>query len=396
MRSTLKNKKLGDYIHQVDIRNKNLEVQTLLGVSNEKYFMPSIANIVGTDLSSYKIVKYNQFAYGTVTSRNGDKISIALLKEKECIVSSSYIVFEINDINELNPDYLMMWFKRPEFDRYSRYMSHGSVRELFGWEKLCEVELPIPSIEEQLKIVDDYKVIEERIAIKEAINNNLFEQLSNLYRHNLLGNLPIDKLDSLILPEGYSIKTIGEYCSIKSGYAFKSDWWNPDDGFKVLKIGNISQNSIDVINCDFVSEKHLSKASLFKVSNYDMLIALTGATIGKIGFLPECDEILYVNQRVGKFFFDSPAIEKIPFIYCSLMQPEYINPIISKSEASSAQANMSGDDIQNLHIIYPPIEEINKFNKIAKNYFINIGRNVNEINKLRYMLGVLLSNITQQ
>ena len=173
MRSTLKNKKLGDYIHQVDIRNKNLEVQTLLGVSNEKYFMPSIANIVGTDLSSYKIVKYNQFAYGTVTSRNGDKISIALLKEKECIVSSSYIVFEINDINELNPDYLMMWFKRPEFDRYSRYMSHGSVRELFGWEKLCEVELPIPSIEEQLKIVDDYKVIEERIAIKEAINNNL-------------------------------------------------------------------------------------------------------------------------------------------------------------------------------------------------------------------------------
>lgn len=173
MKSISKNKKLGDYIHQVDIRNSNLEVNNLLGVSNEKYFIPSIANIVGTDLTSYKVVKYNQFAYGTVTSRNGDKISVALLKEKECIVSSSYIVFEIKDTSVLNPDYLMMWFKRPEFDRYTRYMSHGSVRELFGWEKLCDVELPIPSIDEQLKIVNDYKVIEERIAIKEAINNNL-------------------------------------------------------------------------------------------------------------------------------------------------------------------------------------------------------------------------------
>ena len=203
MRSTLKNKKLGDYIHQVDIRNKNLEVQTLLGVSNEKYFMPSIANIVGTDLSSYKIVKYNQFAYGTVTSRNGDKISIALLKEKECIVSSSYIVFEINDINELNPDYLMMWFKRQEFDRYSRYMSHGSVRELFGWEKLCEVELPIPTIKEQLKIVEDYKVIEERIAIKEAINNNLLEQGCLLCKNRF----PINDNENHTLEEFFPIIT---------------------------------------------------------------------------------------------------------------------------------------------------------------------------------------------
>lgn len=173
MKSTLKNKRLGDFIHQVDNRNKGLHVKLLLGVSNEKYFIPSIANIEGTDLSSYKIVKFNQFAYGTVTSRNGDKLSIALLKEPECIVSSSYIVFEINDTKKLDPDYLMMWFKRPEFDRYARYMSHGSVRELFDWEKLCEIIMPIPDIEEQRKIVHDYKVIEERISIKEAINNNL-------------------------------------------------------------------------------------------------------------------------------------------------------------------------------------------------------------------------------
>lgn len=173
MKSILINKRLGDYIHQVDVRNTNLKIAKLLGVSNEKYFIPSIANIIGTDLSVYKIVKRDQFAYGTVTSRNGDKISIALLKDENCIVSSSYVVFEVNDKNILDPDYLMMWFKRPEFDRYCRFISHGSVRELFDWEKLCEIQIPIPNIEQQRKIVNDYHVIEERIAIKEAINNNL-------------------------------------------------------------------------------------------------------------------------------------------------------------------------------------------------------------------------------
>lgn len=166
-------KKLGDYIREIDVRNKELRVTRLLGVSNEKYFIPSIANIVGTDLSNYKIVKRNQFAFGTVTSRNGDKLSIAILKEDKCIVSSSYVVFEVIDESKLNPDYLMMWLRREEFDRYARFMSHGSVRELFGWDKLCDVELPIPDIGEQLKYVNDYESIQNAIKIKEAINNNL-------------------------------------------------------------------------------------------------------------------------------------------------------------------------------------------------------------------------------
>lgn len=171
------NRKLGEFIREVDVRNKDLSVALLLGVSNEKYFMPSIANIVGTDLSNYKIVKKNQFAFGTVTSRNGDKISIALLKEEECIVSSSYVVFEIIDTNKLNPDYLDMWFRRDEFDRYVRFMSHGSVREIFSLEKMKEIELPVPEIEVQRQYVSQYKAINNAIRLKEQINNNLLEQM---------------------------------------------------------------------------------------------------------------------------------------------------------------------------------------------------------------------------
>ena len=145
----------------------------LLGVSIEKRFIPSIANIVGTDLSSYKIVRTGQFAYGPVTSRNGEKISIALLSGEDCIISSSYTVFEIKDKNHLDAEYLMLWFSRPEFDRYARYRSHGSVREIFDWEEMCSVELPVPEISKQKEIVKAYRAITDRIELKRKINDNL-------------------------------------------------------------------------------------------------------------------------------------------------------------------------------------------------------------------------------
>jgi len=164
---------LGEYIEIVDERNKELAITSLLGVSITKQFIISIANIVGTDLTSYKIVRTGQFAYGPVTSRNGEKVSIALLKEDNCIISSSYTVFDVVKKDALYPEYLMLWFSRPEFDRYARYMSHGSVREIFGWNEMCKVELPVPSIDRQKSIVKAYKTITERIELKQKINDNL-------------------------------------------------------------------------------------------------------------------------------------------------------------------------------------------------------------------------------
>ena len=183
-------KKLGPYIREVVKKNTNLQVEKLLGVSISKKFIPSIANIIGTDMSNYKIVQTNQFAYGPVTSRNGDKISIALLNEEDCIVSTSYTVFEIIDTNVLNPEYLMMWFGRPEFDRYARYMSHGSVREIFGWEELCNTELPIPSISKQLEIVASYNLLKNKISQKKALIDNLENLQRMIYKQWFIENNP--------------------------------------------------------------------------------------------------------------------------------------------------------------------------------------------------------------
>ena len=166
-------KRLGEYIRQIDVRNKDDDRYDLLGVSVEKCFINSIANTVGTDWHNYKIIKKGQFCYIPDTSRRGDKIGIAHLTDREIgLVSAVYTVFEVWK-EELVPEYLMLWFKRPEFDRYARFHSHGSVREIFDWEEMCNVELPIPPIEEQKAIVNAYETIERRIALKRKINDNL-------------------------------------------------------------------------------------------------------------------------------------------------------------------------------------------------------------------------------
>ena len=178
-------KKLGKYIRQVDIRNTEGKTDNLLGVSVAKQFISSIANTVGTDFTKYKVVKKGQFTYIPDTSRRGDKIGIALLEDyDEGLVSNVYTVFEVIDEKELIPQYLMLWFSRPEFDRFARFKSHGSVREVMDWDEMCNVELPIPTYEEQKQIVDSYNAIKTRIDIKKQINDNLEAQASAIY-HSL-------------------------------------------------------------------------------------------------------------------------------------------------------------------------------------------------------------------
>ena len=167
---------LGEFIRQVDVRNTAGKEDNLLGVSVQKQFIPSIANTVGTDFTKYKVVKKGQFTYIPDTSRRGDKIGIALLEDyEEGLVSNVYTVFEVIDTKKLLPEYLMLWFSRPEFDRYARFISHGSVREVMDWDEMCKVELPVPDIEVQKNIVKSYKTITDRIALKKRINDNLVE-----------------------------------------------------------------------------------------------------------------------------------------------------------------------------------------------------------------------------
>ena len=203
-------RQLGDYIRPVDLRNTDGQETNLLGVSVQKKFIPSIANTVGTDFTKYKVVKKRQFTYIPDTSRRGDKIGIALLEDYDSgIVSNIYTVFEVIDTELLLPEYLMLWFMRPEFDRLARFKSHGSVREIFEWEQMCAVELPIPDIEKQHKIVKAYKTITDRIALKQRINDNLEATVQSLYQ-----NMFIDNADIASWKQG----TVGDVLQLQRGH----------------------------------------------------------------------------------------------------------------------------------------------------------------------------------
>ena len=192
--------RLGNYIREVNVRNRELKVTNLLGVSISKEFMPSIANTIGTDMSTYKIVERGQFAYGPVTSRNGDKVSIALLDGYDnAIISQAYTVFEVIDHEQLLPEYLMMWFRRPEFDRYARFHSHGSAREIFDWDELSDVMLPIPSITRQREIVSEYETLTNRIRLNNQMIQHLEATAQALYR-----KMFVDGIDKENLPEGWN------------------------------------------------------------------------------------------------------------------------------------------------------------------------------------------------
>jgi type I restriction enzyme S subunit len=209
-------KPLGKYIQPVVGRNNDLGDLPLMGLSIQKKFIPSIANTIGTDMSTYRIIERNQFAYGPVTSRNGDKITIAHFSDfDKALISQAYIPFEVKDSNELEPEYLMMWFRRPEFDRYARFMSHGSAREIFDWDEMCNTLLPIPSITKQKEIVKEYNVIKNRIALNQQLIQKLEETAQAIYKQWF-----VEGIDIVNLPDGWRVGKLPDLIEVKYGKAY--------------------------------------------------------------------------------------------------------------------------------------------------------------------------------
>lgn len=170
----MKEQQIGGMVKWIDERNRNLISTNLLGINIDKFFMPSVANIVGTDLSTYKVIRKGQFACNPMHVGRDEKMPIALYMEEEpSIVSPAYFVFEVKDIKKLLPEYLMLWFKRNEFDRESWFHTDGTVRGGILWEEICDMTIPLPLIEEQQRIVASYRDIERRITLKRQINDNL-------------------------------------------------------------------------------------------------------------------------------------------------------------------------------------------------------------------------------
>ena len=383
---------LSKHIRLVDTRNKDNVTKDVLGINIDKFFMPSVANVIGTDLSKYKLISKGLFACNPMHVGRDERLPVALYnKETPALVSPAYFMFEVIDTSVLDPEYLMMLFRRSEFDRICWLKTDGSVRGGITWDDIGRMEVPVPSIEEQQKCVRAYKAITDRIALKKQINDNLTEQCSVDYNLMLKGYTT----ESEELPDGWNKGSIGSYCDVKSGFAFKSNWWTTE-GYKVIKIANIVNNSIDLDSCDCVIAEHANKANNFYVQSGDILIAMTGATTGKIGMVPLCSEPIVVNQRVGKFFLGDNPIEKAPFLFATLLYSRVIRHLQPDGTAGSAQDNLSADNIKDVAIVLPEQTVIDTFNQQHIPHIKTIMNNCAEIRLLNKLSETVLQTLSSR
>ena len=383
--------RLGDYIREVNVRNRDEEVTNLQGVSISKMFIPSIANTIGTDMSTYKIVKPGQFAYGPVTSRNGDKVSIALYEDiKDAIVSQAYTVFEIKDKNEVSNKYLMMWFQRPEFDRYARFHSHGSAREIFDWDELCNVMIPLPSIERQREIVEEYETLSRRICLNEQMIEKLEATAQTLYRRTF-----VDNIDKENLPEGWRMGTLGEVADIKGGKRLpKGEELQIEKSshpfIKVADMCNykyvILNSAIQYVNDDV--QKHIHQ---YIVNTDDIILSIVG-TIGNVNVIDESLNGANLTENCVKLI-NLRSISN-SYLYSFLVSKEG-KSIIEQSIVGGVQGKLPIYNIEKIELLIPSEKVIKDFNFKMSIIDMDLKIRLRENLKLKELQSLLLAKMGQ-
>ena len=295
------------------------------------------------------------------------------------------------------PRYLYYLLSQDSFFEYVMAGSKGCKMPRGDKQQIMQWDVKIPEIGEQIRIAEFLSSIDSKIELNRRINENLEQQAQALFKSWFVDFEPFKDgkfVDSELgmIPEGWRVGTIGDYCKIRSGFAFKSSWWT-ERGVKIVKIKNISSSGIlNMDDCSYVSKENVSKAKEFSLKSGDILIAMTGATIGKFCLVPALKEKIYVNQRVGKFFLGENPIMKIPFIHGLLKCENIISQIMNKGQGS-AQPNISGNDIETIPIIYPPEDIILKYNELVSPYFSMIIENISACDFISQLRDTLLPRL---
>lgn len=383
-------KQLGQFIRQVDVRNASGKEENLLGVSVQKTFIPSIANTVGTDFTKYKVVRRGQFTYIPDTSRRGDKIGIALLSDcDEGLVSNVYTTFEVIDKNELLPEYLMLWFSRPEFDRYARFKSHGSVREVMDWDEMCKVQLPVPPISVQRDIVKAYQTITNRIALKQQVNDNLEATAQAVFQDQFASYYGCDKL-----PEGYSIVSLDSLCTVKGGKRLPADCELLDDPTEhpYIRVRDVGGSRYVCLTDQFqyIDEETHQAISRYIVNTGDIVISIVG-TIGLLGKIHSSLDKANLTENCVKL----AGIHTVTsdYLYYTLCYKKQIKEI-DLLTVGAVQAKLPMYNIQSMKILVPPTKVISDFQKKMNALDAQIEANTMEIQKLNELRSVLLAKLS--
>ena len=358
-------KRLGEYIREVNVRNRELKVTNLLGVNLSKQFFPSIANIIGTDLSKYKIIEKGQFGCKFMSVGRDGILPISLMQDdKPAIISSAYYVFEIKDQKVMLPEYLMMWLRRPEFDRQLWFYSGGDVRGGVNYDDFCEMPIAVPSITRQREIVSEYETLTNRIRLNNQIIQNLEATAQALYRKTF-----VDNIDKENLPEGWRMGTLGEVATFK--YGKLADKHTKSDRYPYPVFSGYAVTG-------YTDEYTLKEPTI-------VIIARGDAGTGRICMSPK--ECFLSNLAIA---IETKDVLIKDYLYYHLLDSDTMS-----LRSGSAQAQITINNVEPFEIMIPTKEVCMDFAQKVETLYQAILIKKQEIEKLTELQSLLLAKMGQ-
>jgi len=365
---------LGNHIRLIDTRNRESITDRVLGINIDKFFMPSVANVIGTDLSKYKLITKGKFACNPMHVGRDERLPVALYDEEEpAIVSPAYFMFEVVDNSILNEDYLMMWFRRPEFDRICWLHTDGSVRGGITWDDICRLELPIPPIEKQLEIANSYKAITERIALKKKINDNL-EATAQAYFDNLF--FSCDDTDC----------TLADIALVNPSRPLS----------KGVEARCFDMSTLPTSGCIPTGDTTKPYNGGVRFINGDTLIA-------RITPCLENGKAAYINiLNQGEVAFGSTEYivfaskDDIPscFYYFLIRNSKFVTFALQFMNGSSGRQRVSGEELASFPLMIPSKEKLAAFNKVGKLVLEQMKESTEEIQFLKQLQETITATLS--
>ena len=366
-------KTIEELVTRVDERNNDGIVSELIGVSIDKCFIKSVANTNGTDLSKYKIIRKNDFAVSLMQVSRDGKIPVARLEEyEEAIMSPAYPIFRVKDNNIILPEYLEMWFKRPEFDREAAFIAVGGVRGSMPWEEFAKMKLPVPSIEKQQKIVNAYKIVTDRIALKQRINDNLEAQANAIF--------------SSSAPDFTDLQPIHNFGTVITGKTpptSVAEYYGNDIPFiKTPDMhGNVyitsSECSLSKAGADSQKNKYIPENTV--------VVACIGANAGEVALT---SYIAQTNQQINAIISKYPC-----FLYFSIKA--HTVELRTLGEGSSTMININKTSFENYEIPTPSDNTLQQLEHKLNIIFSAILHNLQEIDRLNETKDLLVTQLSR-
>lgn len=392
-------KTIGDLVERIDEKNSDGQIDELIGVSINKCFIKSVANTIGTDLTKYKIIRKNHFAVSLMQVSRDAKIPIACLKDYDAaIMSPAYSIFRVKDCKEVLPDYLDLWFKRSEFDREAAFIAVGGVRGSMPWEEFCRIQVLVPTLEEQTRIVNEYNAIANRIELKKQINDNLrasasimffnkirYVQCPECWQETEIGTYPIDwtlstlgeVLDTIIDRRGLTPTKLG------------SEWSN--EGIIALSAKSVKNH--ELVNLDIanhIDNDLYNRWMPQKLQSQDILMT-SEAPLGEFYYLADFSTYC-LSQRLFAMRANKTIIEPT-VLYFQLTDSIGKHQIDIRKTGTTVTGIRQSELIQ-VPIIVPPMNIQKEFARFCNPIMITIEKNADEIRQLIKLQEMLLSRLS--